>query len=260
MAFNEVQNSDGSTSFVDAATSRDALRLYSDRGLDPGISTYCRWIDDFVGDLIADEWTPLAGIDSPAAAPAILTSGNCGIIAFTTGDAGDTFANDSSQLSSHLNWKASNGGLFVEARLKCVSSVANIGLNFGFTDTSALEMPITLSGTTLTTNASDAAVFVFDTAADTDVLNIQGVKANSDTALLAATGALAPTADTWFTLGVGIDSSGTASFYYNRAFVGQVANAVTTSVALTPTIGYVTRTTASKVLYCDYVIVSQLRA
>lgn len=255
-----VQNSSGTASMVDGTTSRVICNFDPSSGFDDGTIQFVTFKDDFLGDVISDQWNATQGSDGQGAIAAIVAGAHGGIVRLTSGDAGTGTAADGSVLAHALNWIPANGGLFMEALIRCNTSVANICLNVGFTDTIALEMPISLSGTTLTTNATDAAVFVFDTAATTDVFNVQGVKNNTDTALTAATGALAPVADTLVRLGVAIDTSGTATFYHNGVMVGQVANAVTASVALTPVIAYETRTTTVKVVDVDYVRVGALRA
>ena len=206
--------------------------------------------------LDANKWTALEGDDDIAAPPVVIAANN-GLLTLVSGNAGDTFAHDGSQLSSQLNWIPANGGLSMTARIMPVTGVATVCYNVGFTDTIALEMPITLSTTTLTTNASDAAVFVYDTAATNDFWHIQGVKGNTDTALTNTS--VLPVADTYTILRVDIDTSGTASFYIDGVLKGNIANAVTTSVALTPTIAVTARTTSSRVLYVDYVEVAQKR-
>lgn len=256
MAFTETQNGDGSTEWINTQTGLTAVMWRPEQGGDAGIRDFVTLRDDFLGDLIGDEWTPLAGIDGQAVAPTITVANN-GLVRLTSGDVGDTMANDGSQLSSALNWIPANGGLYMQARIKPVSSVANVCYNVGFTDTSALEMPITISGTTLTTNASDAAVFVFDTAQTNDLWHTQGVKANSDTAI--ANSGIAPAADTYTLLEIWIDTSGNATFKIDGGTAIQVANAVTASVPLTPTVAVVTRTTASKSLDVDYIEVVQRR-
>lgn len=263
MTITLTQNDTGGASMVDSVSSRLVANFFADTGFDPGTASYVTLRDDFLGDVISDQWSAGQGTDGQGAIAVVVAGQHGGVIALTSGDAGTGYAADASVLTQALNWIPSNGGLFMEARVKCVTSVANICLNVGFSDvlaTTTVEEPISCSGTTLTTNATDAAVWVYDTAQTTDVFNIQGVKANVDTALTAATGSLAPAADTWVLLGVAIDSSGHATFYHNGVNVGTVANAVTASVALTPHISYNARTTTSKVLHVDYMRVSALRA
>lgn len=261
MSFNEVQNADASTSYTSALSGKTALKLKPYHGPDLGHADFVVLFDDFLGDVIADQWSAADGSDDLAVAVAVVTAGNNGLLRLTTGDAGSGIAADGSSLTHMLNWLPSNGGLRMETRLKINTAVTNIALNVGFTDTLAtttLEMPITISGTTITTDATDAAVFVFDTAQTNDFFHLQGVKNNTDTALLNS--AVAPVADTFIHLAVEIDASGNATYYIDGVLKGSVANAVTPSVALTPIIVANARTTTSKVVDIDYIRVSQLRA
>lgn len=259
MSVSEVQNADGSLSFIENAASRELLRLRPDQGAYLGLATFSRFTDDFMGDVLDSRWSGAVGSDGAAVTPTI-NQQNGGVVRLTSGAAGDTMAHDGSSLTHGLNWKAGNGGLYFEARVKPVTSVANVCYNIGLTDTLAtttLEMPITLSTTTLTTNATDAAVFVFDTAATLVKFKAQGVKADTDTAL--ADTAIAPVADTWIKLAIIIDNQGTAYFYINDALTNTVASCLTTTVALTPVIAITARTTTSKSLDVDYVRMAQIR-
>lgn len=255
MSFNIVQNADGSTDFISALTGLRAMRLRPYQGFYPSPDKIVSFTDHFLGDLLKDEWSGAKGSDGTAVVPSVVSGAIGGHCKLKTGAAGSGMAADGSSLTHGLNWRASNGGLYVEAKVMFLSSVANVALNFGFTDalaTGTLEMPITLSTGTLTTNATDGAVFVFDTAATNDTFHLQGVKNNTDTALLNST--VAPVADTWLTLGLAIDAAGTASFYINDVLKGSVANALTTSVALTPVVCADSRTSsASKEIIVDYV-------
>jgi hypothetical protein len=214
--------------------------------------------DDFLGGTLSGSWSVNHGTDGQALDPAI-NSQVGGVVRLTAGDT-VTVAESLSSLTHGLNWKANQGGLYLEARIKA-PSVENVCVNVGFSDalsTTSLEEPITLSGTTLTTNATDAAVFVFDTAATNDTLHIQGVKNGTDTALNNTGQTLS--ADVWVKLAVAIDSSGNAEFFIDDQSYGVVANAVTATVALTPIFTVMARTTTVKTLDVDYALVAAARA
>jgi hypothetical protein len=77
-----------------------------------------------------------------------------------------------------------------------------------------------------------------------------------DTALKAAVspisgGSIAPVAGVYNEFRVIVNVDGFASFYIDGNFVGSVANAVTPTVLLTPTVVGETRTTAAKTFYVD---------
>lgn len=261
MPYNQSNSGNGNTNFISSVNGLYAAILRDEQGFDPGIAHFTGFFDDFGGDVLADQWSGAAGADAQAVAPAIVAGGLDGICRLTSGDAGDGTANDASVLTRALNYKASSGGLYMRARVKINTAVTNVCVNIGFTDvlaTTTLEMPITISGTTLTTNATDAAVFVFDTAQTNDLWHCQGVKNNSDTAI--SNSGTAPTADTYQIFEIFIDSSGNATFYIDGVLKGSVANAVTASVSLTPVIAVEARTTTSKVVDIDYIEVRAKRA
>lgn len=210
--------------------------------------------DDFLGKTLSTRWAATAGSDSPAGAAINAQVG--GVLRLTTGDSNASQAADAIQVNGDLNWKAANGGLTMTARVK-ISAIAAVQVNIGFTDqTAALEMPITLSSTTYTTNATDAAVFVFDTNATTDTIRCMGV-ANDVDATHVDTGNAWDT--NWHVFRIDIDSSGNAKFYIDGAYVGTVASAVTASVALTPVFAARSLAANSKTLDVDYVRVAMKR-
>ncbi len=217
-----------------------------------------RLFDDFFGDVIADQWSAAQGTDGQGAIAAVNAQVG-GVVRLQSGDT-VTVAESLSSLTQGLNWKASNGGLLFEARVKAVTSVADVAYFIGLTDvlaTSTLEEPITLSGTTFTTNATDAVGFVYDTAATTDVWYGKGVANDVDSATVTTT--VAPVAGTWQTFRIEIDSAGKATFSINGTVVGSATGAVTASVSLTPVISVMARTTTVKPLDVDYILVEQDR-
>lgn len=257
MAINYIQRNEA-FDFVDDQTSKtlDRIKRYGARHGDLAMRSTL-W-DDFLGDVIADQWSAAKGSDNEAVIAAINAQAN-GAIRLTSGDT-TTVAESLSSLTHGLNWKAANGNLVFEAKVTPVSSVANVAYFIGFTDvlaTTTLEEPASLSGTTYTTTATDAVGFLFDTAATTDTWRAVGV-ANDVDATHVNTGT-APTADTAETFRIEIDVAGTASFFRNGVKVATVAAAVTPSVALTPVITVMARTTTSKSIDVDYVFTQQDR-
>lgn len=250
---------EGGASLNDDATGRDLITV-SKFGFTPNYRNKVVLFDDFLGDVIEDGWSAAKGAD-PQGVIATIQAGVSGLVRLTSGDVGDTFANDGSSLTHELNWKANQGNLVAEFKFTPVSSVASVAYFIGLSDakaTGTLEAPFTLSGTTFTSNATDAVGFVFDTAATTDTWRCVGVKADTDAT--AVDTSLAPVADTAAFFRVEVDSAGNATFYINDAKFGPIANAVTATVALTPIVTVVTRTTATKSVDVDYVYVSADRA
>mgnify|MGYP004446606385 CR=1 FL=1 len=224
-------------------------------------ASYVELFDDFLGDTLrTDIWGVFSGSDSQAVDPVVTaTAGVSGTLSMVAGDdSTTTMAVNGTQINGDLNWKANQGELFFETRLK-VSAITNIVLFAGFTDqVAALEMPFTLSGTTLTSNATNAVGFLFDTGATTDDFWGQGVAADTDASQISTS--TAPVADTFIRLGVKVASDGEATYFINGTQVGTAqASAVTATVALAPVIAFFTESAASATATVDYIVVSQGR-
>ncbi len=217
--------------------------------------------DDFLGDVIADQWNLLEGTDSATSDAAILAGGMGGVLRMTTGDAGTGLAADMVQITQALQWQASNGGLVFQTRIK-LSAITTCYVFVGFTDlATTLEAPIesAASADTLTTNATDAVGFMFDTRMSTDKWWLVGVATDVDATAQNST--YAPVADTYETLRVEVGTAGVAKFYRNGSLVGTVmTGAVTVGTDLTPTIAVSkTSVAASMTADVDYVHGGMLR-
>lgn len=215
--------------------------------------------DDFLGDVLEDAWSGAKGTDAQAVVPTIVAGAEDGWVRLTSGDT-TVVAESLSSLTHGLNWKAESGQLVFEARVKPVSSVASVAYFVGFTDvlaTSTLEEPATISGTTYTTNATDAVGFLYDTAATDDYWKLVGVKNDVDATHVDS--GVAPVADTAVKLRIELSTAGVASFYINDVLKGTLSEAVTASVALTPIVSVMARTTTSKSIDVDYIHVSKTR-
>ncbi len=218
------------------------------------------FFDDFLGDVIADQWNLVEGTDSATSDAAILAGGIGGVLRITTGDAGTGLAADMPQLTQALQWQASNGGLAFECRIK-FSAITTFYAFLGFTDLVTLEAPIISAGSvdTFTTNATDAVGFMFDSRMSTDNWWLTGV-ANDVDATMQNSG-YAPVADTYAKFRIEVSAAGAATFFYNGLQVGAtLAGAVTAGTDLTPTIAVgKTSVAASMTADLDYVSVAMNR-
>jgi hypothetical protein len=218
------------------------------------------FFDDFLGDVIDALWNLVEGTDSATSDAAILAGGIGGVLRITTGDAGTGLAADMPQLTQALQWQASNGGLTFEARIK-LSAITTCYAFLGFTDLVTLEAPIisAASADTLTSNATDAVGFMFDTRMATDTWWLVGVATDVD-ATHQNTG-FAPVADTYETFRIEVTAAGVATFFRNGLQVGTaMTGALTAAADLTPTIAVgKTSVAASMTADLDYVHVSMLR-
>lgn len=217
--------------------------------------------DDFLGDVLADQWNAVE--TDTDGAQAVLAGGIGGTLRITTGndDGNAVVLPDLSGVTSYLNWQASNGGLVMQARIK-VSRITLAYIFVGFTDLITIEAPIYASGTAdgITTDASDAVGFVFDTGFETDTWHLAGVAANTDAT--AQTLTAAPVADDYETLRIEVSAAGVATFYRNGKQVGTaMTGAVTATTDLTPAV-YASNTdgTSAATLDVDYIHVAMDRA
>lgn len=217
-----------------------------------------RLTDDFLGDVLADQWNGRVGTDPQCITPTI-TSALGGAVRLVTGDdvAAD-MATNGVQLDHALNWQANSGLLVFEIRVK-LSAITNVALFIGLTDqVSALEMPFTLAaGDVLTSNASNAVGILFDTAADTDNWWMVGVSNDADATK--QNSAVAPTAATYETWRIEFLNNTACQFFRNGALIGATMQSAVNQVPLTPVVAAFSRTTASRNIDADYVVVETMR-
>lgn len=217
------------------------------------------FFDDFVGDVIADQWNYVEGTGNPADA-AVLVGGIGGVLRVTTGAAGTGLAADLSQMTQALQWQASNGDLILQTRLK-LSAITTCYAFIGFTDLVTLEAPVisASSANTITTNATDAVGFMFDTNMTADTWWLVGVATDVDATHQNTT--FAPVADKYATFRVVLSAAGVATFSYNGVQVGTAMTAAVTAAAdLTPTIAVGKLSVAAGMtMDIDYVHVSMAR-
>lgn len=194
------------------------------------------------------------GSDAQAADPVISSN----TLVMVTGDAGTGFAADGTQAIGDTGYTLAAGAKVLEARLK-LSAITTVSMFFGWTDQkAALEIPIqsAASADTITTNATDAIGFMFDTSMSTDNIWLTGVNNNSDET--AQNSAIAPVAGTYITLRIETNTSGDATFYINGAIAGSaMTTAAATGVTLYPTLAAMARSTSSRTLTADYLYLRQ---
>lgn len=217
--------------------------------------------DDFAGDVLSDPWNAVEG--DTDGTQVVLAGGIGGLLRLTSGndDANGTQATDASGVTSYLNWQASNGGLAMQARVK-VSRITDAYIFVGFTDVITVELPIisAASANTITTNATDAVGFMFDTNMTADNWWLVGVATDVDAT--AQNVGSAPVAAQFVELRVEVSATGVADFYINGLHVGTaMTGALTPAADLTPCV-YVSNAdgTSTVTLDIDYIQVEMDRA
>lgn len=188
--------------------------------------------DDFLGKALdsTNDWT-LNGVNAGTAAINVATGG---ILRFTTGNADD----DDVELASDLIWKASKA-CCLEVRI-ANNDVDMVAFNVGFSDdqeATADKLQMTLSGTTLTTNAADFVGFLYDPDANTDTIRCVAVKNAVDRSVIDTAKAL--TDGEYVVLRIEVDALGNADFYVNGIHKGRLALCITPTDALCIYIGVI---------------------
>ena len=218
----------------------------------------CILFDDFNGDALDAQWGVQSGSDGSALDPAVNSQAG-GVCRLVGGSSNTSLAADGSQLERYLCWEADKGDLELECMLK-LDAITTVQVFIGFTDqVGSLEMPIysAASADTITTDASDAVGFFFDTQMTTDDWWLAGVAADTDATQ--ADSGKAPTAATYQRFKIMLDESGNAKFWIDGDEVGTVDSAVTASTLLTPVV-CVRRLAASLInADLDYIYVAQDR-
>jgi hypothetical protein len=220
----------------------------------PGLSV--QLFDDFLGDVIADQWSAAQGTDGQGAIAAVVAGEAGGKVRLTSGDT-TVVAESLSSLTHGLNWKANQGGLVFEAKVIPAPSgtVADVAYFIGLTDvlaTTTLEEPATLATTTITYVAADAVGFLYDTGATTDVFKGVSVKATTGVAFASALTGPAPVATTAITFRIELTAAGVAELFVDGVSIGTLAG-VTPTVALTPIVSVMANTTTVKTIDVDYI-------
>lgn len=220
--------------------------------------------DDFLGDTINTDLysNPTKGSDGATVDFAIVQDISGKLRGTTGAGAGASMAINGIQISGGLNWRASQGGLSMQARVQ-TAAISTLCYYVGFTDqVSSLEMPFTISGDVITSNATDAVGILYDTAATASTFKLLGVKNDVDTLALEASKSAtnlttAPVAATWVTLRVSLSSAGAASFFIDGLPVGgaNLPNAVSTNIPLAPVVAVFRRSAASTTMDIDYLAV-----
>lgn len=194
--------------------------------------------NDFTGKARAldDEWTFTEGTDNTTSDGSVVVARN-GEFLLTPGDSAGTVAADWAQLNTALQWRADSGNLQFQARVK-LASLVSCSCFVGLTDTVALEQAVESSGVGngITTTATDAVGFIFDSRMTSAKWWGVGVKADVD-AVHFDTG-VTPVAATYDVLRVEVSAAGHAIFFVNGRQIGQtMQNALSPAVLLTPSFG-----------------------
>lgn len=261
----------GRAGFVSGGDDRPAIVL-------PGNPDTVASFDDFLGDLVADEWAVVKS-DTGISGGAIANITN-GVLRLTGSETQPVTSEGAIALTQGLfkQWKADMGGrkngrLRLSARIKhnVISTTAEGGrahIFVGFSDSGGAEFPAYDTGAGVISNASDVVGFVYGptSAANPTVWQCVAAKStagDSGDQLAAAT--VGPTSNVYDVLEVEVrngisDTGGCGHFYINGKKVATINSPVGSGIALTPWIGTWNQDTGvASQLDVDYVAISSPR-
>lgn len=245
----------------------------------PGSHDYSALFDDFLGDLIGDEWTYVEGDTGYSNA---IQTGTNGVTRITGSETNGVSPAECAAITQGLmkQWKADMGPgsmktdrrLRMSVRLKfdSISRAAEGGRTYvyaGFGDSGGAEFPVYDTGAGMISNAADLVGFVFGAGGDTgwSLVAAKSIAGDSGDQLVVAGSSYNPVANTYQTLEVEVrsglsDTGGQAFFWINGKLVGRIASPVASTVALTPWIGTWCQDTGyAQTLDIDYVGLSGRR-
>lgn len=256
--------------FVAGGDDRPAIVL-------PGNPDTVALFDDFLGDLVADEW---AYVEGDTGYSGVITTGTNGVFRITGSEtqvvAPDTAA---AALTQGLmkQWKANQGGpkngrlrLSARVKLETVTRTAEGGrthMFVGFSDSGGAEMPAYDTGAGIITAAADLVGFLFSPGGDTGwtLVSAKSTAGDSGDQSVVAGASYGPSANTYTTLEVEVrsgnsDTGGTAHFWIDGIKRGVINSPVGSAIALTPWVGgFVQDTGAAQFMDIDYIAISAPR-
>jgi hypothetical protein len=268
MSFKLTQKTDGTAAIRNNVTGADAVTFDAAGVMQPVTPPTAKFTlyEDFYGTWAigdagpADTWSTTAGSGTGnQVATTVAASLNGAVTLKSASDDGAHGANCSALTGINLGWKANQGGLAMEARLK-LSDVSEAVLFVGFTDTisTTVELPIFLVAADIDSDATDACGVGYDVDGTTKQFFHGGVKNGTDTVPAYSGGA--PLDDTYFVVRVEVDSAGAVQGYIDGKAIGApVKSAVTATTALTPAVIVGNRSANQVIATIDYVWVQQNR-
>ncbi len=170
--------------------------------------------DHFKVAAINTTWNVNKGIDAQAVNFAVDTSIIAGGVKGTTGNVGDTTANDAIAISINNPVQVDTTKATEFSLSFLIDNVTNAQFFIGFTDVlpaTTLEAPFTLATVTYTSNATDAAGILFDSAATTDTLRLVSVANDVDGTAPIDTGKIL-TISVWYDIHIRINPDGSVNF------------------------------------------------
>jgi len=244
---NIAWNQGGNHALLGDAAGFPSEHIWSDQqgvAANSGAEGYVGFWDDFLGDLIVDEWAANLSSSSTAA----INAQTPGVARLTT----HTDDNANATLVLGLHWLVSNGWTVFKARVKNVTAITARAVEIGLSDalSDANGQAFTSHDETPVAVATNAALFGFN--ADDSMTTFSACSVNADVA--AVTVSAGTPAATYTKYEIRISAAGTAYFFVNNVRVATHALAVATTAVLTPWISVTNLTAATaRSIDVDYV-------
>jgi hypothetical protein len=246
----------------------------------PGSHQTVAQFDDFLGDLVGDEWAHVEADTGISAAIANVTNGVYRI------SGSETIATAAPETCAALTqglfkqWKADMGGrkggrLRMSARVKAgtISTTAEGGrthIFVGFSDSGGAEVPAHDSGAGVVSQAADLVGFLYGPTSASNsntwqCVSAKSIAGDSGDQLATPSPVATPVSNVYDTLELEVsngisDTGGVAHFWINGRKVGTINSPVGSNIALTPWIGgWVQDTGFALQLDIDYVALSSPR-
>lgn len=241
----------------------------------PGSPNTVAVFDDFLGDLVGDEWSYVEGDTGYSGA---IVAGTNGIFRITGSETQAVAPTAAAALTGGIikQWKANQGRgqaagrlrLSWRGKLEVVSRAAEAGRThafIGFSDSGGAEMPAYDTGAGVISNAADLVGFLFSPGGDTGWSLVAAKSTAGDSGDQLVISGKSPSANTYTVLEVEIsqgmsDTGSAAVFYVDGVPVGQIKSPVNSATALTPWVGgFIQDTGAAVSIDTDWVNVSAPR-
>ena len=232
----------------------------------PGNPAVVAFFDDFLGDVIADEWYSAEG-DTGHATVAVqaVTNGVARMHLSSTA----TKAPASYCVLNHglfTQWKANQGNLRIAARLK-VDNTDGANVFIGFSDTGADQMVGYDTGDSTAAplfNASNAVGWLFSGGDGSPSTVWRGVACNADTVKTPVDG-VAPTNNVYSVLEIELSDTGAggdgkvAKFWQDGVLKGSITSPVLATRAMTPVLSAFSSEDTGTVVDLDWINLSANR-
>lgn len=229
----------------------------------PGNPGTVAYFDDFLGDLIADEWN-YAESDTGHDAAAVRAQTN-GVVRLHLSSTAPKTPAARAVLNHGLfpQWKADQGDLRMSARLK-INDLTGANVFIGFADTGAAIMPLYDTGGNSgngvpLAQASNAVGFLYSGGAASPSTAWRGVAVNADTVATSPVSGDAPTANTYDALELIFGDTGSGNdgdivyFRQGGALKGSIKNPVLSTRAMVPVLAAFASEDTGNVIDLDYV-------